>query len=192
MASVISILNYKTQVERPILILAGLHESDFSELERNSLSDVLSNCGNALEAARSAKIPVGLVRRVSPPPSVSEPQSYPAWLKGFEPRRNDMIFDVVQPSCYSNAEFCRTMDYSNGNFAIAGLSAEITCLSTAVDAHHRRQGFTYLADASACRNHGAVEPRAFHDAVSQLVSLYGQVSESAAWSVSLSLNRRTK
>ena len=101
-----------------------------------------------------------------------------------------MIFDVLQPSCYSNTEFARAMEYTNGNFAIAGLFAETTCLSTAIDAYHRRHDFTYLFDASACRNNETIPAAEFHDAVSQVMSAYGKIMEGAQWSLSLPSRRR--
>jgi len=185
-------LDYKKQAELPLLVLVGLHESDFAGLEQERVSNALAHCRTALATARSQQIPVAFVRCLAPPSSVSEPQVYPAWLEGFEPRRNDLVFDMRQPSCYSNAEFSRTMDYLDGNFVIAGLFAETTCLSTAVDAHHRHHAFTYLSDASACRNNGPIPALLFHDAISQVMSLYGVVAQGAEWCLDLLLNRRRK
>ena len=190
MTSVVSILSYKKQAEQPVLVLVGLHESEASASDLASVA--LARCANALATARSRQMPVAFVRRITPPPSVAEPQAYPAWLKGFEPRRNDLVFDVLRPSCYSNDEFARTMDHSNGNFVIAGLFAESAGLATAVDAYHRRHDFTYLCDASACGNNGTVPAAMFHASVSQLISLYGAVAESGEWSRGLPLNRRTR
>jgi nicotinamidase-related amidase len=183
-------LSYKKQAEQTVLVLVGLHESGLPALEPEVAANALDRCAEALAAARSQRVPVAFVRCMTPPSSISEPRTYPAWLKGFEPQRNDLVFDVLQPSCYSNAEFERTMDYSNGNFVIAGLFAETTCLATGVDAHHRRHSFTYLSDASASRNNGAVPAALFHDAVSQVMSLYGSVAESPDWSVGLPENRK--
>jgi len=185
-------LSYKKQAEQSVLVLVGLHESDAARSAPASVGTALARSAEALVTARSRQMPVAFVRRMAPPPSVSEPMVYPAWLKGFEPQRNDLVFDVLQPSCYSNAEFSRTMDYSNGNFVLAGLFAETTCLATAVDAHHRRHDFTYLSDASASGNNGAVPPALFHDAVSQLISLYGVVAQGAEWSLGLPLNRSVR
>jgi nicotinamidase-related amidase len=183
--AVISILNHRKQVEQPVLILVGLHESDHSAIAPDRLQNALANCEAVLNLARSARIPVAFVRCIAP----SEPRAYPAWLKGFEPTRDDMIFDVTQASCYSNTEFAQAMEYSRGNFAIAGLFGETTCLSTAIDAHHRRHSFTYLSDASICRNNGAIPAAMFHDAVSQVMSIYGEVMEGSRWSRLLSCNR---
>src|SRR5579872_5932677 len=156
-------LNYKKQAEQPVLVLVGLHESEAVTSAPEFTAAPLARCAEALAAARARRMSVAFVRRIIPPPSVSEPTVYPAWLKGFEPQRNDLVFDILQPSCYSNAEFARTMDYSNGNFVIAGLFAETMCLATAVDAHHRRHDFAYLSDASASGNNGAIPAATFHD-----------------------------
>jgi nicotinamidase-related amidase len=189
-ASVVHLLNYRKQADQPVLVLVGLQESHLLGLEPEVASNALARCAEALTAARAQQTPVAFVRCIAPPASISEPRIYPAWLKGFEPQRNDLVFDVLQPSCYSNAEFSRTMDHYEGNFVIAGLFAETTCLATAVDAHHRRHRFTYLSDASASRSNGTIPAALFHDAVSQVVSLYGAVAESPDWSFGLPQNRR--
>ena len=188
MASVINLLHYKNRVEQPVLILAGLHQSDQPGIESDTLDKVLGNCKVILTSARSAGMPIAFVRCIAPPSSVSEPRTYPPWLKGFEPTRNDMIFDVTQASCYSNSEFAQTMEYTNGNFAIAGLFGETTCLSTAIDAHHRRHSITYLSDASACRNSGNIPSAVFHDAVAQIIASYGKVMKVTDWRPLLSSN----
>ena len=192
MAFVISMLNYKKQAEQPVLVLVGLHESEAARSAPEAIAAPLARCGEILATARARRISVAFVRRMAPPPSVSEPMVYPAWLKGFEPQRNDLVFDILQPSCYSNAEFSRIMDYSNGNFVIAGLFAETICVATAVDAHHRRHEFAYLSDASASGNNGALPGPTFHDALSQLISLYGVVADSAEWGNGLFLSRHVR
>jgi nicotinamidase-related amidase len=190
-ASVISLLDHKRQTEQPVLILVGLHEVDCSALEQGALGNALHICEKALTSARAARMSVAFVRCLAPNSSISEPRTYPAWLKGFEPTRNDMIFDVTRASCYSNMEFAQAMEYAGGNFTIAGLFGETACLATAIDAHNRRHSFTYLSDASACRNNGAIPAAIFHDAVSQVMSIYGRVMDGAKWSLLLPANRRT-
>jgi nicotinamidase-related amidase len=192
MTSVIDFLEFKSQAKTPTLVLAGLHQNpDGSSNDLPAYGRALSNCRAVLDRARISNIPVAYARNITPK-SVSDRLHYPPWISGFEPVRSDMIFDVLQPSCYSNTEFARAMDYSNGNFAMAGLFGETACLATAIDAHHRRHNFTYLSDASACRNNGAIPAALFHNAVSQVMSLYGETMESRRWNLSLSLNRRTQ
>ena len=192
MTSVIDFLEFKGQVTTPTLVLVGLHHiPDRNMNHMQAYGEALSNCQIILNRARTRNIPVAHARSISPK-SASERLCYPSWISGFEPARSDMVFDVLQPSCYSNTEFCRAMEYSNGNFAIAGLFGETTCLATAIDAHHRRHSFTYISDASACRNNGRIAAATFHDAVAQVMSFYGKVSEGVEWGLSLSSNKRAK
>jgi hypothetical protein len=185
--SVIQFRSHKRPGEQPLLVLAGLHQS--RQPDPPMLEAVLRNCEILLASARAAHLPVAFVRRIAPAQSLSEPQAYPAWLKGFEPQRNDMVFDVTKASCYSNIEFAQAMEYSDSHFAIAGLWGETTCLATGIDAHHRHHRFAYLFDASACQNSGTVPAPIFHEAVSQVMANYGDVMESAAWRRSFMLSR---
>lgn len=189
MASVVSFPPQRRRAERPTLVLAGLHQSRHAFVERE-LSGALRNCQMLLSAARSSRLSVAFVRCMPPPVSVSEPRAYPAWLRGFEPTRDDMIFDVTQPSCYSNNAFAQAMEDTAGNFAMAGLLGETTCLSTAVDAYHRRHRSTYLFDASISAGSGAIPKAVFHDSVSQIISLYGEIMESTEWCSSLTQNKK--
>jgi len=191
MTPVISFLEFKNQTTMPTLVLVGLHHNqDGNPHDVLAYRQALSNCRIILDRARTRNTPVAHARTITPK-TASERLHYPPWISGFEPARSDMVFDVLQPSCYSNIEFAQTMEYSQGNFAIAGLFGETTCLSTAIDAHHRRHSLIYLSDASICRNNGCVPAAMFHHAVSQVVSAYGEVMEVAKWSLLLSSNRRT-
>jgi nicotinamidase-related amidase len=190
MTPVIDFLEFKSQTVAPTLVLVGLHQQpDASPDDEPAYGETLANCRAALEHAKANRIPVAHVRTINPK-SASERHRYPPWIAGFEPGRADMVFDVLQPSCYSNREFARTMDYSGGHFVIAGLYAETTCLSTAVDAYHRRHDFTYLCDASASRSGGGVPATVFHEVVSQVISRYGKVAKGTKWNLFLALARR--
>src|ERR1035437_696411 len=110
MTSVIDFLEFKGQTKTPTLVLAGLHQSpDGSSNDLSIYSRALSNCRAALNRARASNIPVAFARNITPK-SVSDRLHYPPWISGFEPVRSDMIFDVLQPSCYSNTEFSRAME----------------------------------------------------------------------------------
>ena len=190
MTPVIDLLEFKSQTVTPTLVLVGLHYHPEGIPENTEgYRRILANCRSTLERARARGVAVAHVRNITPR-MARERVNYPAWIAGFEPGRTDMVFDVLQPSCYSNTEFSRAMDYSNGHFAIAGLFGETSCLSTAIDAHHRRHDFIYLSDASVCRNNGAIPATLFHDAVSQVMSVYGKVTEGAKWSLSLSQKKK--
>jgi nicotinamidase-related amidase len=192
MTPVIDFLEFKSQTTTPTLVLVGMHQHIDGRLnDTESLQTVLSNCRAVLGRARAGNIPVAHARNIAPK-NASDRLRYPSWIPGFEPARSDMVFDVLQPSCYSNTEFSRAMDYTNGNFAIAGLFGETTCLATAIDAHHRQHKFVYLSDASACHNSGRIPVELFHESISQVISLYGKVANGSHWFLSLPSMRRTK
>ena len=180
MAAVIDFLEFKGQSITPTLVLVGLHQYPGVSGDFGAYGSMLSNCRVILDRARAHNISVAHVRSINPK-SASDRLRYPSWIAGFEPVRSDMVFDLLQPSCYSNTEFSRAMEYSNGNFAIAGMFGETACLSTAIDAHHRRHDFTYIADATACRPSGSLSSHLFHDAISQVMSAYGTVTDSFRW-----------
>jgi len=188
MASVIDFLEFKGHSAAPTLVLVGLHRHPDGDDGAFGADAVLAKCRTALKRARAAGIPVAHARSLGPGGGGGVLR-YPPWIAGFEPVRSDMVFDLLRPSCYSNMEFSRAMDHSGGNFAIAGMFGETACLATAIDAHHRRHGFTYLADATAYRGAGSMPAHAFHDAVTQLMSCYGAVMEVAGWGRHLGLRR---
>jgi nicotinamidase-related amidase len=184
MASVIRLLHPRQLEGLPTLILIGLHQSQLFAWEPLG-GAALRNCGMLLASARACQLSVAFVRCLQPLASISEARTYPVWLRGFEPRRDDMIFDITQPSCYSNDAFAQAMEHGGGGIAIAGLSGEAACLSTAMDACHRRHDLTYLSDASVCVNSGSIPRTMFHQAVSQIISGYAKVSTSEDWRRSL-------
>jgi nicotinamidase-related amidase len=189
MASIVDFLSFKGHETVPTLVLVGLHQHPDGEGgDRDAYDRMLANCRALLDRAKARDIPIAHARRIHPK-GVVDRLRYPPWIAGFEPVRCDMVFDLLQPSCYSNAEFSRAMDHSGGNFAIAGMFGETTCLSTAIDAHHRRHKFAYLADATLCRSSGSIPAPIFHEAVAQVMAVYGTVTDGVAWSRRLSRRR---
>ena len=182
MAAVIDFLDFKNCETLPTLVLVGLHQHPEGDGGNHAgYNRMLANCRAVLDRAKAYDIPIAHARRLYPK-GVSDRLRYPPWIAGFEPMRSDMVFDLLQPSCYSNAEFSRAMDHSGGDFAIAGMFGETTCLSTAIDAHHRRHKFTYLADATICRSNKTIPAPIFHEAVAQVMAVYGTVSDGSKWS----------
>ena len=182
MASIINLFDYVDRSDRPTLVLVGLHRSPhLIGREENIPEDVLENCRTALAQARATAMPVAFVRQILPVKSINEPRNYPTWLSGFEPRRADMVFDTVKPSCYSCEEFAEVMEHNAGNFILAGLFAETNCVSTAVDAYHRRHNVTILADALASRARGTTSAQTIHRAAVEIMSIYGHVITTGAW-----------
>ena len=113
---------------------------------------------------------------------VAEPS---AWISGLEPKRSDMVFERQQPSCYSNQLFEDVVSQA-GNFAIAGLIAEETCLATAIDASRRGHRVTFLSDASASRARPNTDAAAVHAVATKAIELFADVAKTGHWLVATS------
>jgi nicotinamidase-related amidase len=168
----------------PTLVLVDLHRGlseDSDGEDAPDLTEPLANCQAALEHSRQRGFPVAFLRQVESSPLFGATVRLPSWFRGFEPRRSEMVFDRQFPSCYANQDFAEVVDASDGNYVLAGLFGETSCLSTAVDAFHRNHRFTYLADASTSRSHHGVPALAMHKSVTSIVALYGKVARTRTW-----------
>ncbi len=115
-------------------------------------------------------------------------QEYPAkprllehWIEGFEPFRNEMVFERASPSCYSSEPFTALVNQSRGGIVLVGFAGESACLSTVIDAFHRNHKVAYLSDASASHALDDMSADDVQRAVSRISALYGDVYETADW-----------
>ena len=106
---------------------------------------------------------------------------FAGWIEGFEPQRNEMIFERKQPSCYLSEAFAELMEFGGSDVVLAGFAGEAACLSTIVDAFHRNHRIVYLKDASA--SHALVDVSAddVHGVVARIAALYGFVASTDTW-----------
>ena len=185
MSSIVELRAFK-QRQNATLVLVDLHraiveKTSSTQGDRNTLAAAIANCRVALEHARAWRMSVAFIR----PYEGRSPQSglghYSRRLESFEPKRSDMVFDRRMPSCYASAEFVEMAGHVDGNYVLAGLFGETSCLSTAVDAFHRDHRFTYLADASASRGLNGIPSAAMHESVTTIISLYGTVLTTQSW-----------
>jgi isochorismate hydrolase len=102
-------------------------------------------------------------------------------LEGFEPHRNEMIFERASPSCYACEPFSALVSQSRGGIVLAGFAGESSCLSTLIDAFHRNHKVTFLCDASASHALEDASAEEIHRAVSKISRLYADVSETDDW-----------
>ena len=183
MTTVVDLMKFKGRgVRSPTLVLVDLHH--VSEQASPGLSiegDPLENCRAALAHARANGFPIGFTRRVAPPANPASTPAYPRWIQGFEPSRHDMIFDRWRPSCYASAEFAEMADSLGGNYVLAGQFAEMSCLSTAIDAFHRDHRPTFLTDALVVHSDDALLSVTMQRAVTHLVSLYAEGRSTRNW-----------
>ncbi len=190
MNSVINLGSYVSASSSRLLVMVDLQESSYDELAKDRASDLarsMENCTLALRHARSLGLPIAFTR---PPrnPDMAEPATQSAWISGFEPKRSDMVFERQQPSCYTNHLFEDVVSRL-GNFAIAGLVAEETCLATAIDASHRGHTITFLSDASVSRGRHNADPQAVHTLTTKAIELFADTVTTRHWLVATSPRR---
>ena len=92
-----------------------------------------------------------------------------------------MVFERSSPSCYSCEPFTALVSQSRGGIVVAGFAGESACLSTLIDAFHRKHKVTYLCDASASHALDDMSADEVHRAVSRISGLYGEVYETTDW-----------
>ena len=179
----------------PTLVLVDLQQEYLASPRALALpdpTDAVANCRAALSHAREIGCPVAFTRFVSNTPFFNRQTRFSRWIEGFEPCGTDLIFERDQPSCYASKHFSDIVTDGGGHFILAGLAGETACLSTAVEAFHRRHSFTYLADASACHALRHTSAEGVHDVVSQLIGLWGDVTTTQSWIQSTSRSPMTR
>ncbi|MBR0798363.1 isochorismatase family protein [Bradyrhizobium jicamae] len=187
MSTVIDLKAYVGSSSERFLVIVDLQEDNWQRLARDDaggLDRALDNCRAAIRHARENRIPIAFTRtRDQLGPVAGRPQS--PWLSGFEPKREDMVFERRQPSCYGNSLFNDVVSRVEG-FAICGLAAEEVCLATAIDAAHHGHRVTFLSDASASRQRPHADADAVHSAATSAIELFGDVTTTRHWLVATS------
>jgi nicotinamidase-related amidase len=184
MRNVVNLRSYSNVSLIPTLVLLDLQQEYIATPRLYSLPEAeaaLENCRLALNHARRVGLPVAFLRMIGQSPFFNPVLSYSNWISGFEPLTSEMVFERSKPSCYANREFAHAMSEGGGHFVLAGFAGEAGCLATAVDAFHRGHRVTYLADASASHDLDRIAAPTVHDAVTQLIGLYGDVTTTRGW-----------
>jgi nicotinamidase-related amidase len=145
------------------------------------IDPALDNCRRILDRAREIGLPVAFIRMVNESAFFNRATPFVRWIDGFEPARNEMVFERSSPSCYSCEPFTALVSQSRGGIVLAGFAGESACLSTLIDAFHRNHKVTYLCDASASHALDDMAAGEVHRAVSKISGLYGDVYETADW-----------
>lgn len=146
------------------------------------IDEALDNCRKLLAHARASGLPTAFVRWLDrAAPFFNQATPFAGWIEGFEPQRNEMIFERKRPSCYSSEGFAQFMEHGGKDVVLAGFAGESACLSTMVDAFHRGHHLTYVKDASASHRLADMTAEDVHSAVARIVGLYGDVVKTDAW-----------
>jgi nicotinamidase-related amidase len=190
MNAVIDLRAYVGASNSRLLVMIDLQQKNYDELAKDHASDLarsLENCMFAIQHARNLGLPIAFTRQ-GDNPGLIERSAQSAWISGFEPKRSDMVFERPQPSCYTNQLFEDVVSRI-GNFVIAGLVAEETCLATAIDAAHRGHHVTFLSDASVSRSRRDADARSVHLVATRAMELFADITATRHWLVATSPRR---
>ena len=184
MNTVVNLNNFRQRGrELPTLVLIDMHH-DLAREDMHSapfFSEAMANCRAALRHARACGIPVAFTRQVIAPVNMVTSPAYPRWIEGFEPNRWDMVFDRQRPSCYASEAFTEVADQLSGNYVMAGRFAELSCLSTAVEAFHRDHHPIVLSDALVCLPQDDFPVMGMQQAMSSILSHFTETTATQAW-----------
>ena len=181
MTSVVSLRTFANSSSVPIVVFVDMQQEYLAKPRLLAISEIdraLDNCRKVLDHSRRVGLPVAFMRLVNESAFFNRATPFVRWIEGFEPYRNEMVFERSSPSCYSCEPFTALVNQSRGGIGFAG---EAACLSTLIDAFHRNHKVTYLCDASASHALDDVSADEIHRAVSKISGLYGEVYETTDW-----------
>ena len=184
MTSIVSLRTFANSSNVPIVVLVDMQQEYLAKPRLFAISKIdraLDNCRRVLDHARDIGLPVAFMRLLNESAFFNRATPFVRWIEGFEPYRNEMIFERSSPSCYSCEPFAALMNQNRGGIVLAGFAGESACLSTLIDAFHRNHRVTYLCDASASHALEDVPADEIHRAVSKISGLYGDVYETTDW-----------
>jgi len=182
--SVVSLRVFANAISVPMVVLVDMQQEYLAAPRMLAIPDIdvaLANCQRILDHCRKVGLPVAFLRFFGDSAFFNRASPFGRWIEGFEPQRNEMIFERSSPSCYSSEPFAALMSQSSGGLVLAGFAGESACLSTMVDAYHRRHKVAFLCDASASHALDDVPADEVHRAVSKICGLYGEVYETSDW-----------
>ncbi len=184
MTSIVSLRTFANSSNVPIVVLVGMQQEYLAKARLLAIAKIdraLDNCRRVLDHARDIGLPVAFMRLLNESAFFNRATPFVRWIEGFEPYRNEMVFERSSPSCYSCEPFAALMNQSRGGIVLAGFAGESACLSTLIDAFHRNHRVTYVCDASASHALEDVPAGEIHRAVSTISGLYGEVYETTDW-----------
>jgi nicotinamidase-related amidase len=181
--SVVSLRTFANSSSVPIVVFVDMQQEYLAKPRLLAISEIdraLDNCRRVLDHSRQIGLPVAFIRMLNES-AFNRATPFVRWIEGFEPFRNEMVFERTSPSCYSSEPFTALVNQSRGGIVLVGFAGESACLSTMIDAFHRNHKVAYLSDASASHALDDMSADDVQRAVSRISALYGDVYETADW-----------
>ncbi|MDO9564391.1 MAG: isochorismatase family protein [Bradyrhizobium sp.] len=183
-ASVVSLRTFANSSSVPIVVFVDMQQEHLAKprlLAIPGIDRALDNCRRVLDHSRRIGLPVAFIRMLGESAFFNRATPSLRWIDGFEPYRNEMVFERAGPSCYSSEAFTALVNQSRGGIVLVGFAGESACLSTMIDGFHRNHKVAYLCDASASHALDDMSADDVQRAVSRISALYGDVYETAEW-----------
>jgi nicotinamidase-related amidase len=193
--SVVSLQAFANSSSIPVVVFVDMQQEYVATPRLMAIPGIegaLANCRTILDHSRSIGLPIAFTRLLDDSAFFNSATPFSRWIEGFEPSRNEMIFERSSPSCYSSEQFAALLNRCRGGIVLAGFAGETACLSTLIDAFHRNHRVTYLSDASASHALEDVPADQIHRAVSKISGLYCDVVETEEWIASTQPRRLGK
>ncbi len=149
---------------------------------------IVKNCHAALHYARMMEIPVAFMRDCNPGAKPSDDGSLDGWIAGFEPRRNDSLFDRVGPSCYGSVYLDEVIENAGRHIVLAGFLGRGGCLATAADAVSVGHGVTFLTDAIHDNLSGRLFDCSMASSIKAFTRFDVRVMHTRAWTTAIAPN----
>jgi nicotinamidase-related amidase len=182
--SVVSLRTFVNSSDIPTVVFVDMQQEYIATPRLLAIPDIepaLANCRRVLDHSRKMGLPIAFTRLLDDSAFFNRATPFVQWIEGFEPQRNEMIFERSSPSCFSSDLFASLMNQNRGGIVLAGFAGESACLSTLVDAYHRGHNAAYLADASASHALDDMTANEVHRAVSKVSGVYGDIYETSEW-----------
>jgi hypothetical protein len=109
------------------------------------------------------------------------------WIEGFEPYRNERVFEISGQSCCSGEASTAPLNQSGGSIVFAGCAAGAACLSTSIELSQRSREVKYMHRCDASASHGLDDMSAdeTHRAVSKISGHFAEVFETTEFIASI-------
>ncbi len=167
----------------PILVCADLQGEYLADGRRHAIADakeVTSRCLELTALWRDNLWPVLHLKRIAQAAWFNPASGLTNWIAEAKPHPGELAFEHPLPSAYSSTRFAEYMaNVRNIRCVVLGFSLDETILSTVVEGFHRSHRYQVVADAVACRRHGAGDAAAYRSAVLGVIGNFAGILASA-------------
>ena len=184
MTSVVSLHALANSPNLPLVVLVDKQQEHLAKPRLLAICEIgaaLYNCRKAPDYSRRTGLPVTFVRMFGESVVFNRATPFVRWIEGFEPDRNEMVFERASGSCYCCKPFAALVNQSRGGIALARFAGGAACLSTLIDAFHQNHKVTFLCDASASHPRQEMSADEVRHAVSTISGVYAEVHKTAEW-----------